>query len=98
VKFETAKCKRCGKCCQTYIILAKEKPDVKTMRLMKWRGIEVRRVGDEFVVIIPTKPCKHLKKNGECGIYDKRPVNCDYFPLHRDVIDGCIFNKKEVKV
>ena len=101
------KCKMCGKCCSTHIDLV-QRPSDEMRQLLEWRGIVVKDLKpDELpngwrrdiafsMIIIPTKPCRHLDlKTKRCKIYENRPKICRDYPTNEfTLLPECGYTKK----
>ena len=82
--FEKIDCLDCAACCKNYSPRFKG-PDIK--RISKHVGMRETEFIDKYLVmdndgdyVANTKPCPFLGADNFCGIYDKRPSDCERFP------------------
>ena len=89
-----AQCKACHNLCCKYITVKITAP--RTMRDfdgLLWQVAHdnvsaLRDHGGWHLIIYNT--CSHLKKNGECAIYDQRPITCREHPADECEYDNPI--------
>lgn len=87
IRFVSVKCKRCGRCCTEYKLMAINTKDLQ--RLCHHFHANLEKVMVTFCAEHPThkgifiinewKPCKFYK-NG-CRIYNARPIGCRFYPM-----------------
>lgn len=81
---------RCqGQCCKHVGIWLEPEADAIWMQT---RGLEVKAVGERFIVDIPQR-CAHLTDNNLCDLYGQpsRPKNCEDWPISpsNTLLDDC---------
>ena len=97
-------CNKCGQCCREIRAYGmKSEKDLKIMQfLFPWyKRFFILRTDENGEIVLS---CKHIKDNGECGIYNLRPFVCRNYPKKRinfnsEMIDGCGYKiiKKDFK-
>lgn len=97
-------CKQCGRCCREIRAYGlKNEKELKIMQffLPRYRRFYILRTDDNGDIVLS---CKHLKEDGKCGVYNKRPFLCRNYPaksinFNGEMIDGCGFKviKKNFK-
>lgn len=73
-------CITCGNACCKYFTVEIDTPrSILDFDNLLWRMVHentnVFKDAGGWYVLVYT-PCKHLKKNGECAIYERRPYTC----------------------
>jgi len=66
---------KCNDWCCSHIVVRVPYINTDDEEYFKARGISVKRVGNQLALLIKS-PCKHLLKNGKCGIYSTRFTFC----------------------
>jgi Fe-S-cluster containining protein len=87
IRFVSVKCKRCGRCCTGYELMALNTKDLQRLCHHFHANLETVMVrfcaehpGNKGSFILnKSKPCQFYK-NG-CRIYNARPIGCRFYPM-----------------
>ena len=88
-------CKECGGFCCNCRMIGVERSPVSKNTLEYWdaKSQEYFDHGKLRIYVV-SEPCKHYK-DGECSIYDDRPVKCKLFPFDlKDATERYIWKRK----
>lgn len=92
-------CNKCGNCCRNIRAFGlKNEKELKLMQLIfpHYKNFYIIAEDDNKELILS---CKHLNKNNECNIYNKRPRLCRNYPSkyiykNLEMPDACSFSVK----
>ncbi|MDQ7824907.1 MAG: YkgJ family cysteine cluster protein [Candidatus Eremiobacteraeota bacterium] len=78
-------CQGCDtNCCSNFYIILE---DVKDRDWVQWlsyhRGVTVKKLKGRSLQVWFDSPCTHLKEDGSCAIYRKRPRMCRDFTCEK---------------
>lgn len=97
-------CQKRGICCQNIAIFLSPTfwrfPLIKKLAIAWYEFVycfQLKSEKEDWGVVIFY--CKYLKTNGQCGIYNKRPMICQQYPAPRyfgrpEILPGCGYSFK----
>lgn len=92
-------CTKCAACCKDNEVILQD-ADIERFRkagrgdLAKRPWAKRRSDGKLVLTLLPSKRCRHLRRDNKCGIYEIRPHSCSEFPMGSE----CCLYAREVEM